>query len=108
MLGILLSCGAAYADSIPLIHSQGTLEVPVVINGKISLNFTIDSGATDVSIPAAVFSTLTRDGIVSSQDLLDKRVYKLADGSGELSQRFRIRSLRVGKLEVSRRHRVGR
>ncbi len=100
VLGILLSCGAAYADSIPLIHTQGTLQVPVVINGKISLNFTIDSGATDVSIPATVFSSLTRDGIVSSQDLLDKRVYKLADGSAELSQRFRIRSLRVGNLEV--------
>ena len=100
VLGILLSCGSAHSESIPLVHTHGTLEVPVVINGKISLNFTIDSGATDVSIPSTVFSTLTRDGIVSSQDLLDKRIYKLADGSGELSQRFRIRSLRVGKLEV--------
>jgi hypothetical protein len=47
-----------------------------------------------------VFSVLTRKGTVSAQDFLDKRIYKLADGSGELSQRFRIRSLRVGKLEV--------
>jgi clan AA aspartic protease (TIGR02281 family) len=97
---MLLSCGAAYSESIPLSHAHGTLQVPVVINDKISLNFTIDSGATDVSIPATVFSTLTRNGTVSSQDLLDKRIYKLADGSGEISQRFRIRSLRVGKLEV--------
>ena len=97
---MLLSVGAAYSESVPLIHAHGTLEVPVVINGKISLNFTIDSGATDVSIPASVFATLTRDGTVSRDDLLDKRMYKLADGSGEISQRFRIRSLRVGKLEV--------
>jgi hypothetical protein len=97
---MLLYCGGAYSESIPLIRAHGTLQVPVVINGRISLNFTIDSGATDVSIPATLFSTLTRDGIVSSQDLLDKRLYKLADGSGEISQRFRIRSLRVGKLEV--------
>jgi hypothetical protein len=100
LLAMLLSCGAAYSESIPLIHAHGTLQVPVVINGRISLNFTIDSGATDVSIPAAVFATLIRDGTVSSQDFLDKRMYKLADGSGEISQRFRIRSLRVGKLEV--------
>jgi hypothetical protein len=99
-LAMLLLCGAAYSESIPLIQAHGTLQVPVVINGKISLNFTIDSGATDVSIPATVFSTLTRDGTVSRQDFLDKRIYKLADGSGELSQRFRIRTLRVGKLEV--------
>ena len=97
---MVLSCGAAYSESIPLIHAHGTLQVPVVINGKISLNFTIDSGATDVSIPANVFSTLTRDGTVSREDFLDKQFYKLADGSGEISQRIRLRSLRVGKLEV--------
>jgi hypothetical protein len=100
LLAMLLYCGAAYSESIPLVHAHGTLQVPVVINGKISLNFTIDSGATDVSIPATVFSTLARNGTVSTQDFLDKRLYKLADGSGEISQRFRIRSLRVGKLEV--------
>jgi gag-polyprotein putative aspartyl protease len=100
LLVMLLFCGAASSESIPLIQSHGTLQVPVVINGKFSLNFTIDSGATDVSIPASVFSALTRDGTVSRQDFLDKRLYKLADGSGEISQRFRIRSLRVGKLEV--------
>jgi hypothetical protein len=99
-LALLLACGAARSESVPLIHAHGTLQVPAVINGKISLNFTIDSGATDVSIPATVFSTLTRDGIVSREDFLDKRMYKLADGSGEISQRFRIRSLRVGNLEV--------
>jgi gag-polyprotein putative aspartyl protease len=100
LLAMMLSCGAAYSESVPLIQAHGTLQVPVVINGKNSLNFTIDSGATDVSIPANVFSTLTRDGTVSRQDFLDKRLYKLADGSGEIAQRFRIRSLRVGKLEV--------
>jgi gag-polyprotein putative aspartyl protease/surface-adhesin protein E len=100
LLAMLLSCGAAYAESIPLIHTHGTLQVPAVINDRISLNFTIDSGATDVSIPATVFAALTRSGAVSPQDFLDKRMYRLADGSGEISQRFRIRSLRVGKLEV--------
>ena len=100
LLAVQLCCGAAYPESIPLTYEHGLSQVPVVINGKISLNFTIDSGASDVSIPGNVFSTLTRDGIVSPQDFLDKRLYKLADGSGEISQRFRIRSLRVGKLEV--------
>jgi hypothetical protein len=100
LLATLLFSGAAHPESIPLIHAHGTLQMPVVINDKITLNFTIDSGATDVSIPATVFSTLTRNGTVSAQDLLDKRIYKLADGSPELSQRFRIRSLRVGSLAV--------
>ncbi len=100
LLAMLLSCGAAYSESIPLVHEHGTLQVPVVINGKISLNFTIDSGATDVSIPANVFFSLTREGTVSPQDFLDKRAYKLADGTTEFAQRFRIRSLRLGQLEL--------
>lgn len=96
----LLLCSAAYPESIQLVHEHGTLQVPVIINGRISLDFTIDSGATDVCIPANVFFSLTRDGAVSPQDLLDKRAYQLADGSTELAQRVRIRSLRVGHLEL--------
>jgi clan AA aspartic protease (TIGR02281 family) len=99
-LALLLMCGAAYSESIPLVHEHGTLQVPVLVNGKISLNFTIDSGATDVSIPTNVFYSLISAGTVSPQDFLDKRAYKLADGSTEYSQRFRIRSLRVGNLEL--------
>ena len=34
--------------------------VPVQINGAITLDFTVDSGAADVSVPADVFSTLAR------------------------------------------------
>ena len=97
---MLLSYGAAYSESIPLIRDHGTLQVPVVINDKLSINFTIDSGATDVSVPENVYSTLIRAGSVSPVDFLDKRAYKLADGSTEYSQRFRIRSLRVGNLEL--------
>jgi len=100
LLATFLSSGAVSAESIPLIRAQGTLLVPVLINGRISLDFTIDSGATDVAIPSNVMSSLIRAGTVSSQDFLDKRAYKLADGSAEISQRFRIRALRVGNLEL--------
>jgi clan AA aspartic protease (TIGR02281 family) len=100
LLAILTFSGAAHSETIQLIREHGTMEVPVIINGKISLNFTIDSGATDVCIPANVFYSLSRDGTVSSQDYLGKRTYQLADGSRESAQRFRIRSLRVGSLEL--------
>ena len=100
LLALLLVCGAAQAESIPLIREHGTFVVPVVINDKMTLNFTIDSGASDVSIPADVFSTLTRTGTVTKSDFLDKQVYELADGSRQTSQRFRIRSLRIGNLEL--------
>jgi clan AA aspartic protease (TIGR02281 family) len=101
LLALLLVCGAAQAESIPLIREHGTFVVPVVINDKMTLNFTIDSGASDVSIPADVFSTLTRTGTVTKSDFLDKQTYELADGSRQTSQRFRIRTLRIGSLELS-------
>jgi len=100
MLVLVLACGFAQAESIPLIREHGTFVVPVVINDKITLNFTIDSGASDVSIPTDVFSTLTRTGTVTKSDFLDTQVYELADGSKQSSQRFRMRSLRIGSLEL--------
>jgi uncharacterized protein (DUF2147 family) len=49
----------------PLRVSGGTFVVPVEINGAITLNFTVDSGASDVVVPADVFSTLTRTGTIT-------------------------------------------
>lgn len=100
--GLILMVSTSYseAESIPLIHEGGVLYVPVVINDKITLNFTIDSGASDVTIPADVFSTLVRTGTISPGDLLNKKVYQLADGSQQTSQVFTIRSLRLGNFEL--------
>jgi hypothetical protein len=100
LLPLPLVCSTAQAESIPLIREHGTFFVPVVINDDIPPIFTIVSGASDVSIPADVFSTLARAGIVSQKDFLDKQVHELGDGIKQTSQRFRIRSLRVGSLEL--------
>jgi clan AA aspartic protease (TIGR02281 family) len=97
---VLVFCGSAHSESVPLVNDRGTLQVPVLINGKSSYNFTIDSGASDVCIPANIFYALTMTGTVSQRDYLDKRTYKLADGTTEYSQRFRVRSMRVGSLEL--------
>ena len=98
---VALTCGDfAYAESIPLKPEGGTFVIPVTINGMIVLDFTIDSGAADVSIPADVYSTLVRSGTVAKDDLLDTQRYRLADGSEQSSRRFRIRSLRVGNVEL--------
>jgi predicted aspartyl protease len=50
------------AVEAPLRKEGGTFVVPVLINGAITLDFTVDSGAADVSVPADVFSTLQRTG----------------------------------------------
>ena len=81
---------------MPLKQSGGTFIVPVTVNSAVQLAFTIDSGATDVTVPADVVMTLIRAGTISETDFLGKRLYRLADGSTAPSQMFRIRSLKVG------------
>lgn len=81
---------------VPMVGDGGTFAVPVTINNQLTLKFTVDSGAADVSIPADVVMTLIRTGTISDADFLGKETYRLADGSTVPSQRFVIRSLSVG------------
>lgn len=85
---------------IPLQREGGTFVVPVLINKAITLNFIIDSGAADVSIPADVVSTLIRTGTLQDTDFLGTQTYTLADGSKIPSPTFRIRSLKADKVEI--------
>jgi len=78
----------------------GTFLVPVSINDRLTLDFIIDSGASDVSIPADVVITLMRKGTLSRADFRGTRTYVLADGSTVPSATFVIRSLRVGGYTI--------
>lgn len=87
-------------SSVAMKAEFGTFVVPVQINGVLTLNFTVDSGAADVSIPADIVMTLTRTGTLKSADFLGEQTYRLADGSTVPSQTFVIRSLKVGNQVV--------
>ena len=85
--------------AIPLQKEGGIFVVPVAINSVITLNFIVDSGASDVSIPADVVSTLWRTGTLKQTDFTEQ-IYILADGSKIPSKTFRIRSMKVGHRVV--------
>lgn len=87
---------------IPLVRMSGGLIAPVVINNTLKLNFIVDSGASDVSIPADVFSNLVRANTVTQGDITGTRSYKNADGEVFQSKTFVIRSLKIGNIEASR------
>jgi clan AA aspartic protease (TIGR02281 family) len=74
----------------------GVYQVPIRINDTITLDAIVDSGATDVGIPADVVLTLVRSKTISSEDFIGTQTYMLADGSELPSQRFMIKSLKVG------------
>ena len=79
-----------------MVSNGGTFKVPVTINGQLTLKFVVDSGASDVSIPADVVVTLVRTETITDADFLDKQTYQMADGSTVPSQRFVIRTLKIG------------
>jgi predicted aspartyl protease len=84
------------SSEVALRKESGLFFVAVLINDKISLDFILDSGASDVSIPADVVLTLMRTGTITAADFRGTNTYVLADGSTIPSKTFRIKSLKVG------------
>lgn len=83
-------------DEVALVQAGRLFEIPVRINRAITLNFIIDSGASDVQIPFDVFSTLVRANTIQETDLSGEQTYVLADGSKKKSPKFVIRELKIG------------
>lgn len=96
----ILFAAQASAVEIQLEKQGGVYTLPVRINGVITLNFVLDSGSSDVSIPADVVSTLLRTGTIRESDFLPGQVYSLADGTTVKSPRFMIRELQIGGVTI--------
>ena len=77
---------------------NGILVVPVEINGAMTPDFAVDSGASFVSVPAGVFSALKHAGTIQEADLLGQEWFSLADGSKGNWNTFTIRSLKIGNI----------
>jgi predicted aspartyl protease len=86
--------------AVPMKREGGTYAVPVLINSAITLDFVVDSGATDVTIPADVVMTLIRTGTLSYAAFIGEKTYTLADGSKTTSKTFLLQSLKVGGKTV--------
>jgi clan AA aspartic protease (TIGR02281 family) len=102
LIAALVGTGSqpARAETVSLQRERNAFVLPVVINDRITRNFMIDSGASDVTISADVVAALSRAGTIARTDFLDPQVYQLADGSRTRTQRIRIRSLRIGSVKL--------
>jgi clan AA aspartic protease (TIGR02281 family) len=93
---LLLSSFSVNAEEIQLYKIAGIYQVPVQLNDVLTLNFILDTGATDVSISEEILLTLIRSGTINKKDIIGETNYVLADGSTRKSIRFIIRKIRVG------------
>jgi clan AA aspartic protease (TIGR02281 family) len=94
------SAAAAGSHVVNMKSAGGTYVVPVTINEAITLGFVVDSGASDVSVPADVVLTLIRAGTITNSEFLGNKTYELADGSSLPSPTFLIKSLKLGDAVV--------
>jgi clan AA aspartic protease (TIGR02281 family) len=87
-------------EEVLLKENRGIFVVPVEINGAITLDFAVDSGASTVTIPTNVYNTLVRTGTINDSDIVGQGTIVLADGSKSKLPVFRIRSLKVGDKTI--------
>ena len=87
-------------DEIEMKRVGNLYVVPIRLNGVISVNAIVDSGASTVYIPAGIISELQNYHTVSPQDVLAKGVSVNADGSRSATALFRIHTLEVGGKTV--------
>jgi clan AA aspartic protease (TIGR02281 family) len=90
----------ALHDEVKLASDGGGFNVPVTLNGAVTIGFLIDSGASDVSVPADVVLTLIRSGTVTRSDILSDQTYTLANGSHVKAARFRLSTVTVGNVTI--------
>jgi serine/threonine protein kinase len=74
----------------------GLYEIPVTINNVLKLNFLLDSGASFVSIPVDVASTLLKTNTITKEDWIGSISVSLADGSVQNVQKIKLREINFG------------
>ena len=99
---IWICCGfsGASAEEVRLSKEGGVYHLPVTINDAIELKFVVDTGASDVHIPADVALTLIRTGTISKSDFRGEDAYQLADGSITRNAKLNLRSLQIGSRVI--------
>ena len=81
---------------MPVKQKGGVYEVPIELNGVLKIDFIFDSGASEVSISPDIALTLIKTGTLTEKDWLPGAYYSFADGSSAKSERFILRSVKIG------------
>jgi len=97
---IFLNAVFLNAEDILLSHRGGVYQTPVTLNGKVQLEFIIDSGASLVYIPNHIFEQLKANGSISSSDILGKGKSQIANGDIVDILIINISKLKIGQTEI--------
>jgi len=92
---------AMRARPVDTIMENGTRKVSAQINGILTKNFVIDSGASSVALPSGVVNELIETGTLTESDFRGSVTSIIADGSRSKHRKFILHSIRVGDASVS-------
>jgi len=82
--------------------ANGVRKVPAQINGILTRNFIVDSGAGIVTIPTGLVAELIQTGTLKESDFLPGYMIMMtADGTKSKHRRFILRSIKVGETTVA-------
>jgi clan AA aspartic protease (TIGR02281 family) len=82
-------------------HHFGTFGLLATINGTTRLTFTLDTGASDVTLPRSVATKLMVEGSLTEDDYIGIDTYRLANGNKERSPKYMLHSITVGNRTVT-------
>ncbi len=99
LMGTLLSLSGV-AEEILLARRGGVFYTPVTVNGKIRLEFVVDSGASLVYLPRSVFEKLKANGSLKNSDILGKGKSRIANGDIVDITIINIKKLKIGQTEI--------
>lgn len=87
---------------VPLVRDRhGTFTLLAMLNGTTTLAFTLDTGATNVTIPQSIAQELMRDGSLTVADYVGNAISILPDGTKRHDTLYRLRSVTIGGLTVT-------
>jgi predicted aspartyl protease len=87
-------------NEVSFTKDGGVYLIPVVLNDVLNIKFIIDTGAAEVTISPDIAAMLYKTGTITAKDFLPGAIYQLADGSTVESDRFILKSIKIGKQQI--------
>lgn len=79
---------------------SGIYEIPISINGTVTMNFIMDTGASEMFITYDILSTLIKNKTIDDSDILEGKSYMVATGEINRNVRFNIKEIKLGSTVI--------
>jgi predicted aspartyl protease len=86
---------------IPLTQKGNTHFIKAKINGTLSFDFILDTGADNVLVAPDVFMTFYKAGLITNADIIGKQHFSIADGTTVNGLKFYLREIQIGDIVLN-------